>query len=259
VDDRLTRGGPAALTPAAYQSNVFVQTNQNKPVNLGVGAFYSRDAAGTWLSNLNSQIAVRASSALSLSLTPNYSSGRSAAQYVQQVRDSIAPPSTYGVRYVFAQLRQHQMDVSLRLNATFSRVLSLELFAQPFTFSGAYTGLKELAAPRTFDFATYGRTNGSTISYDSASAVYTVKPVGAQPTDSFTVSNPDFRTRSVRVNAVLRWEYRPGSTLFVVWTQNREGDFADPSFDAARDLGRELLKDRPTNVLLVKLNYWLNL
>ena len=95
VDDRLTRGGPAALTPAAYQSNIFVQTNQNKPVNLGVGAFYSRDAAGTWFSNLNSQIAVRASSALSLSLTPNYSSGRSAAQYVQQVRDSIRQPERW--------------------------------------------------------------------------------------------------------------------------------------------------------------------
>ena len=160
---------------------------------------------------------------------------------------------------MFAQLRQHELDVTLRVNATMSRTLSLELFAQPFTFSGAYSGFKELAAPRSFDFNVYGQANGSTIAYDSSTAAYTVKPSGAQPTDSFAISNPDFRTRSVRVNAVLRWEYRPGSTVFLVWTQNRSGFFADPSFDAGRDFGRELFRDPPTNVLLVKFNYWLNL
>jgi len=59
---------------------------------------------------------------------------------------------------------------------------------------------------------------------------------------------------------VLRWEYRPGSTLFVVWTQQRGGFFpVDPSFDVGRDFGRELLRDRPLNVLLVKLNYWMSI
>src|SRR5207245_9206382 len=89
--------------------------------------------------------------------------------------------------------------------------------------------------------------------------VYTVHADGAlPPQDTIQFSNPDFRVRSLRSNAVLRREYRPGSTLFVVWTQSRHGDFGDPSFDLTRDLGRELLRDRPTNVLLVKLNYWLS-
>jgi hypothetical protein len=101
--------------------------------------------------------------------------------------------------------------------------------------------------------------NGSSITYDAPTATYTVHPDGAQLADSFTIANPNFRTRSLRINAVLRWEYGPGSTLFVVWTQNRAGDFADPTFDVGRDLGRELFKDRPTNVLLVKVNYWMSL
>ena len=63
----------------------------------------------------------------------------------------------------------------------------------------------------------------------------------------------------MRVNVVFRWEYRPGSTLYVVWTQSRSGTFSDPTFDVGRDFGRELLRDRPTNVFLVKLNYWLNI
>ena len=67
------------------------------------------------------------------------------------------------------------------------------------------------------------------------------------------------RDRSLRGNAVLRWEYRPGSTLFVVWTQSRFAELTDPTFAPLHYLGHELLGDRPTNVLLVKMNYWLSL
>jgi len=79
------------------------------------------------------------------------------------------------------------------------------------------------------------------------------------PNDSLRFANPDFRDRSLRSNAVLRWEYRPGSTLFVVWTQARFAELPDPAFDAGRYLGHEMFRDRPTNVLLVKVNYWLSL
>ena len=78
-------------------------------------------------------------------------------------------------------------------------------------------------------------------------------------TDVFTLANPDFRTRSVNINAVLRWEYRPGSTLFIVWTQRRGNTFSDPTFNIGRDFDHQLFMDPPTNVLLVKLNYWLSL
>jgi len=91
---------------------------------------------------------------------------------------------------------------------------------------------------------------------------YVVDPDGpsASAAKRFTFQDPDFRTRSVKVNAVLRWEYRPGSTLFVVWIQSRSGSWPyDASFDLNRDFQRELFLDRPTNVLLVKFNYWLSL
>ncbi len=148
--------------------------------------------------------------------------------------------------------------MAIRVNATFSPVLSFQLYAQPFAFGGDYEGFQELQAPRSFAFERYGRDNGSTIS--RAGNTYTVHPDGAQPADSFSFSNPDFRTRSVKVNAVLRWEYRPGSTLYVAWTQSRSGFVSgDGSFDPGRDLGSQLLLDRPKNVLLVKVNYWMSL
>ncbi len=143
--------------------------------------------------------------------------------------------------------------------------LSFQLYAQPFAFAGDYSGFKELRATRTFDFNVYGRDNGSTISVADTDAagrptLYQVDPTGAAGDSIFTFDNPDFRTRSLQSNAVLRWEYRPGSTLYLVWTQSR-GRYVpfDPAFETGRDFRRELFLDRPQNVILVKLNYWLSL
>ncbi|HEY6807885.1 MAG TPA: DUF5916 domain-containing protein [Gemmatimonadales bacterium] len=259
VDDRLTRGGPDALAPRAWTMDAAVQTDQRKTVTYGAQATYNQTASGGWSANGGVQLGVRPSGALSFSLTPNYSVGRISAQYVTTIADSFAT-ATFGSRYVFAQLDHHELDLTLRMTATVLPTLSLELFTQPFTFSGDYQGLKELAAPRTFRFLRYGQAPGSAIHYDAATATYAAFPdSAAHPADSLVIANPSFRTRSFQVNAVVRWEYRPGSTLFVVWTQSRSRGFADPSFDAGRDFGRELFADRPTNVLLVKLNYWMSL
>jgi hypothetical protein len=259
IDDRLTRGGPDALGPANWNMGGGIQTDQRKAVTGGLFGNYSTDAGGGWFAGVSPFVTLRPSGALSLSLSPNYSVGRTAAQYVQVVGDTLAT-QTYGARYVFARLLQHELDVSVRINATVSPTLSLQVFAQPFTFSGDFQSFRELAAARTFRFNEYGQ-GGSTITYDSASQTYTADPDGAGgPAAAFPIANPDFRTRSLNINAVLRWEYRPGSTLFVVWTQQRSGFFPfDPSFDAGRDFGRELLRDRPLNVLLVKLNYWMSI
>jgi hypothetical protein len=102
----------------------------------------------------------------------------------------------------------------------------------------------------------YGRDIG-TIVRDPATSTYTVDPDGsAGPAAPFTFDDPNFTRRSLRGTAVLRWEYRPGSTLFFVWTQQRSGSDAFGDFDIRRDT-RSLFRDRPDNVFLVKATYWL--
>jgi len=257
LDDRLTRGGPLARAPAGWGTDAEFFTDDRKPVSGYLFASYAGDEAGGWSVNVYPLVTVRPSTAVSLSLGSGYYAGRDAAQYVSRATDTTATP-TLGARYVFAELLQRSLDMSVRVNATFSPVLSFQLFAQPFTFAGNYEGFKELRARETFSFNTYGRDNGSTIS--RMGSEYTVDPDGPSPASPFTFEDPDFRTRSLRVNAVLRWEYRPGSTIFIVWTQSRSGYFPfEASFDLDRDLRRELFRDRPTNVLLVKLNYWMSL
>jgi len=255
VDDRLTRGGPLAMKPAGWFTSADLSTDTRRV--LGAYAFVSvqGDEAGGWAVNLIPQLTLRPSAALSLSATAGYFTGRAAAQFVTKATDSTAT-ATLGTRYVFAALSQRQAYVTLRANATFSPTLSFQLYAQPFAFAGDYTEFKELRARKTFAFNTYGRDNGSTIS--RTGNTYVVQPDGAVAGDTLRFTDPDFRTRAVKVNAVLRWEYRPGSTLFVVWTQSRSGYVPyDAEFDLQRDFTRELFRDRPTNVLLVKVSYWL--
>src|SRR5438552_1809463 len=280
-------GDPAAIRQAQRSSNRYYQrpdasTLRYDPTRyasadvttdsraaLGAYAFasFQHDAAGGWYLNAIPQLTLRPSAALSFKVTGGYAAGRTMAQIVTKQADDMAT-ATLGTRYVFAELLQHQFYVTLRANATFSPTLSLQLYAQPFTFSGDYRNFKELEAPKTFAFNRYGRDNGSTIgdtllvSGTDTVPGYVVDPDGpsASAAKRFTFQDPDFLTRSVKVNAVLRWEYRPGSTLFVVWTQSRSGYWPyDASFDLNRDFQRELFLDRPTNVLLVKFNYWLSL
>jgi hypothetical protein len=88
--------------------------------------------------------------------------------------------------------------------------------------------------------------------------VYTIDPDGTGPAASFTVDNPDFNFRSLRGTAVMRWEYRPGSTLFLVWNQMRSDQVAVGDFDFNRDR-QALFRAHPDNVFLVKLNYYIGL
>ena len=259
VDDRLTRGVPLALSPESWSLGGNVFSDGRKSVNAGLFMFYNHEAAGGWNLQISPNVTWHPSSAIVVRLGPSYSVGRSTAQFLGAVTDPTAT-ATFGTRYLFGDLSQHQVDLTTRLNVTFTPTLSLQLYLQPLIFSGDYDSLKELRAPRSFDFNVYGRDNGSTAQYDDSSNTYLIDPDGVGgPADTLRRANPDFRLRLFQSNAVLRWEYRPGSTVYLVWTQSRFGYFDDQTFQPGHDLGRGLLRDPPTNVLLVKFNYWLSL
>jgi hypothetical protein len=137
--------------------------------------------------------------------------------------------------------------------------MTLEVYAQPFFAAGRYRDFEEYAAPRSKDVLVYGRDRGSITAIRDAGGMvsqYTIDPDGAGPAAAFTIDNPDFSQRSLRGNAVFRWEYRPGSVLYVAWTQSRVSDaaFGDLSFQRDRSA---LFAARPDNIFLVKASWWL--
>jgi hypothetical protein len=262
-DDRLTRGGPLTLAPAGYSAGGGVNTDSRGPANLRANFGFSGDDAGGWSRNAGFNMGIRFREIYELSFGPDVRRSHGAAQYVTAVNDASAV-HTFGRRYVYASIDQTTVSLQTRFNATFTPDLSFELYAQPFLSSGDYGALKELAAPGTYDFLEYGSQVGS-IRQD-ADGRFWVDPDGPGGSPEFRVANGDFNFRSLLGNAVLRWEWRPGSTLFLVWQQSRSERLTTigdtelrrvGAFDLERD-ARALLGIRPNNILLIKANYWLN-
>jgi hypothetical protein len=261
-NDRLTRGGPLTLEPAGWSGNLNLNSDSRKPVQARVGFNVSGDDGGGWRRGGNTNLTFRFQDIYELSLGVRVNRDRSPAQYVTTVADAAAT-GTFGNRYVFAAIDQTTVDVTTRANVTFTPELSLELFLQPFMSSGDYRALKELRAPRTFDFLEYGRDTG-TISRESDGR-YRIDPVG-NGARTFYVSDRDFNFQSLLGNAVLRWEWRPGSAVFLVWQQGRsqrlttapgEAEGTHGNFELGRDT-RELFRANPENTLMIKVAYWLN-
>jgi len=148
-----------------------------------------------------------------------------------------------------------QLSLETRVNWTLRPTVTLQLYAQPFFASGDYSSFNEYAAPRVVKQLEYGKDMG-TVTRNASTGAYTLDPDGASgPAQAFTLSDPNFSDRSLRGTAVLRWEYRPGSTLYFVWTQQRSGESSAGDLSFRRDY-RSLLGDRPDNVFVVKATYW---
>jgi hypothetical protein len=253
-DDRLTRGGPV-VKRTGYQFGHFqVSTDARRRAVFDFSVEGSRGIdSDAHFVTLQPGVALKPTANVFVQLSPTFNADEDVAQYVMAVDDPTAT-AFGGTRYVFAFIKTRTLSLDTRVNWTFTPNLTLQLFAQPFFASGDYMRFREFAAPRTVRKLEYGRDIG-TIGRD-ASGSYTVDPDGAGPAAAFTFDNPDFSVRSLRGTAVLRWEYRPGSTVYFVWTQQRSGQDATGTFDFGRAYPA-LLRDRPDNIFLIKVSYWL--
>jgi hypothetical protein len=267
ISKNLTRGGPLALMPSGYQWNLNVATDSRKPVVFEFsGTTYQRPrATEEWGAEFSARW--KPGSNFSLSVGPTLETFKHDIQWVTRVTDELMT-ATYGRRYVFAKIDQKVIGSEVRLDWTFTPRLTLQAYLQPYLAVGKYSRFKELAAPKTYDYNTYGAdgagtggggASGSTIGYDGGSGVYTVDPDGAGGAAApFTFGNPDFNYKSLRGTVVLRWEYRPGSLLYFVWTQNR-ADYADPGeMRLWRDMGN-LFSAPGDNIFLLKVSYRWNI
>jgi hypothetical protein len=253
LDNATTRGGP--LMASLYEGvngGINLSTDSRQEIVFNVGIFGAHKL-GRRRSTTNAGVEWKPSSGVRVSVSPYYDLNITSVQWVTQVSDPLAT-QTYGTRYVFSKINQKEFGADIRMDWTFTPKLSLQLFLQPLISVGRYTGFKEFSRPRTFDFQMYGE-NGSTITY--LNGTYAVDPDGVGAAPSFTFSDPDFNYKSLRGNAVLRWEYSPGSTLYFVWTQNRTNELDPGNFDFGRDFGH-LFTGNADNVFMIKLTYWMN-
>ena len=254
IDDRLTRGGPVGQVPGRNGVGIEISSDSRKKHRFGAFMLHFDDEVGGWSTFIAPELTLKPKPALRVQLRPSFSTSRSMGQYVASQAD-VNATNTFGKRYVFATLDQRELSATTRVDWTFTPKLSLQVFAQPLLASGDYADFKEFARPRSFDFDVYGRDAG-TITRDATARTYTVDPDGAGASPAFTFGDPDFNSRFLRGNALLRWEYRPGSVLFLVWQQSRFGFTPLGDFDVQRDF-EGLWSSTPVNVFVVKATYWI--
>jgi hypothetical protein len=179
-----------------------------------------------WSPSMDFKFGSRVSSSVGLSVTHN----RDNTQWYDNVDDAK------GTHYLFAHLEQKTLSVTWRIDYTITPNVTLQIYASPFVSKGTYSNLREVGSPRA-------------TSYDDRYRA---------PTLLTPITPAGFNFKEFRSNVVFRWEYRPGSTLFLVWQQGRS-DSAD--LEGTKALGsdlRDLFSLRADNALLLKASYWIN-
>lgn len=252
LSDVLTRGGPLMGTPSGYGGRVELENRSGARNGWGVEVEVAGDEAGGWRSVIEGSFSFRPGTQWELRLDPSWGREESSRQFVTSVSGGTA--ATFGRRYVFAHADLSEVAARFRLNYTFTPQLTLETYAEPFASSGTYHEFGELPAARSRRVRVYGADPG-----DGPSIVLNADGTRTVTADgqSFALGDRDFNVRSLRTNVVMRWEWRPGSTMFVVWQQDSEadrrvrrvrpGDLFD-AFGAAAD-----------NFLAIKVSYWIPL
>jgi hypothetical protein len=251
----MLRGGPAFLRPATANAWTGMYTDNRKPVSLSMHVNRSWEAdtnGGGW--SLSPGVEVRPSDNVEFLLGPSFSRSRSALQYVTTEEADGAD------RWVLGTVDRTTLSMTARLNYTFSPTLSLQLYAQPYISTGDYDDFKLVADPRAGAFQDRvhllgpGEISAATVDDEREYAV----DLDADGEAEFAFDDPSFNFKQLRSNVVLRWEYRPGSAVFLVWSQGRTDYARDGRFRFDRDVDALLGADG-TNVLLIKMSYWLGL
>ncbi len=244
-----TRGGPLMGTDHAWMTIFGLGNPASAKTRLRMQVERGGSEQGQdWL-RLFTGVSIRPAPQWQLSLEPNYQRWTDPRQYVGTRPGG--PQATFGTRYVFAYIDRSELVARMRASYLFTPDLSLEVYAEPYAASGRYHTFGELPAARSRGLRVYGR-DGSTIQpTDEGYAV-------TDGTASFTLPDDDFNVLSFRSNTVMRWEWRPGSTLFLVWQQNRYAEAPGGRPVGVGDLGDTFRADGD-NYLALKMTYWIPL
>ena len=247
LSNTLLRGGPIMQRENAVNGWAGFGTDQRKAVTgrMNVSGNH-RGESGSWSLNLSPSVGWRPSGRTSLNVGAFVTRRMEDQQWVGRFGADLA-----NADYLFGELDQTTVGLTARIDYAFTPNLSLQFYAQPFVSAGSYSDFKTVADPRGATIADRwtpvdAQRSGSTWSAD----------LGADG-DVEQWSSPDFNFRQFRSNTVLRWEYRPGSALFLVWAQGRDFFSTDGTFDGTSDFSG-LFDTRPRNVFLVKFSWWMN-
>ncbi len=255
LSDSALRGGPSLTYPGVWGSYISVVTDSRKKIRLN--AFWSTNVRKKSDSSSNSfrfGLNFNPSKAISVLIQPILSFNENDLQYVSQ-RDFGLDKRT---RYIFARIDQKTFGIIFRFNLSLTPDLSIQFYGQPFVSAGQYTNFKRITSPRASKYGDrFHIFTESELNFDPLDGFYSFDENQDGVID-YSLSDPNFNFLQFRSNLVIRWEYKPGSSLFLVWSQGRTGSMPYGSYTFMDNM-QELFNVYPHNVFLMKFSYGFNL
>jgi len=242
------RGGPSIIVPGGRTIYLSGSSDDRKKLIVEPSfSFQQSRYASKNYKNLGLEIEYKPFDAVNFSVEPEFFKSFNTLQYVRQLNTGDVN------RYIFASIDQTVFSVSLRANLTLSPELTIQYWGQPFIATGSYSEFKYITNGLAENYENrFHQFTDDEITLSGSDNVYQVSETSGL--DPYTFSNPDFHISEFLSNMVIRWEYRPGSYLYAVWSQSRGGFEPDPVFDFGYDLPA-IWSIKPTNVFLLKLSY----
>jgi hypothetical protein len=244
------RGGPALRGPGSRNMDVSVLTNPQKKLTFRLSSYLSvsRERDYSLNRNVSLNVGYRPVNTLRFDVTPGIHLSDSELQYVSQ------QPFSAGRRYIFARIDQNTVNMSFRVSYSINPDLTVQYWGQPFLASGAYSNFKYITNSKAVQTSDrYHVYTNEQISFNEKWNMYAVDENQDGHAD-YAFSKPDFNVKTFLSNLVIRWEYLPGSAVFLVWSQNRDAYQNEGNFDMLNNLNA-LLNTSGTNILLMKLSY----
>lgn len=247
------RGGPSLRREGGWNTSYDLQSDNRKKILLTVGgSSFIRDNKSTISHNFHLGSTYRPNSALTLSFQPFFEIQKEELQYVGEQNFDAKK------RYLFAQIDQKTLGLTLRLNCSLTPDLSIQYYGQPFISAGKYSRFRYITNSRAKAYKDrFHIYRGDEISYDEEIRLFHIDE-DRNGSFYYSIENPNFNFLEFRSNLVIRWEYRPGSVLFLVWSQGRTGYLSNGNFSFENDF-QELFDIHPHNVFLIKISYCFNL
>ncbi len=249
IDNSALRGGPSFIYPGNWNFSGGFGSNSTKKLFVHCYIWNNKNDEGSGNSwGFGGIVTFKPTNSLSFSLEPSYSDLNYDLQYINQ--ETIGDED----RYIFAEISQDILDLVIRANYFITPNLSIQYYGSPFVSGGLYDNFKIITDPDATDYADRFHIFGSNqITYFPGNENFGISESGNGNYDYY-IDKPDFNFRQFRSNLVLRWEYKPGSLIYLVWSQTRTESVNNGEFNYTQDIG-DLFSVRPYDVFLVKLSY----
>ena len=245
----MLRGGPMFKSPSGERTWLFVSTDDRKKLVFEANGFFRWENEKSENSQrFGVEINYRPTNTLGFSLEPGLYLKKQVLQYISTESFNSDP------RYLFGYIDRKMASLDFRINLSLTPDLSIQYWGQPFVAAGDYSKFKRITDPLADRFNDrYHLFSSNEITYEKNSDLYLIDENQDSNTD-YVFENPDFNVKEFLSNLVVRWEYVPGSVLYVVWSQSRNGSDPDGRFIINEDI-RDMFKITPHNVFLIKLSY----